>query len=112
MKRRYDGPALALALEEIARLEALTADLRRILEGEGPTAADLKDAPFLNGWQHATRPLTCLTGMVEGHPDLGTGRYIRTSVLWSIDPAEGWARTFSRFYRLGKPRYAVEDMYG
>ncbi len=112
MKRRYEGSALALALNEIARLEALTADLRRILEGEGPTAADLQDAPLLTGWQHATRPQTCLTGIVEAHPDLGSNRYIRTSVLWSGNSTEGWVRTYSRFYRLGKPRSAMEDMNG
>lgn len=104
MKRPNDGATLALALDQIAALEALIADLRRIAAGQAPTAADLKDAPILNNWSHADHHQPCLIGYVQGHPVLGSNRVIKTSGIWAGDGSKGWVRTYSRFYRLGQPR--------
>jgi hypothetical protein len=52
-----------------------------------------------------------LTGFVAGHPRLGAMAIV-TSPLWVLDPELCWARTLSRFYRLGVPEggaIPVED---
>lgn len=70
----------------------------------GPTVDDLTDAPHLDHWM-AMREFTgriVLSGDVTGHPLLrNTG--IVTSQLFGIDAKAGWARTLSRWYRLGRP---------
>ncbi len=58
-----------------------------------------------------------LCGAVAGHPILsGTGRVITTSPLHLLDPVQGWARTYSRLYRLGRPagdaRHQAERFQG
>ncbi|WP_378951240.1 DUF6634 family protein [Mesorhizobium sp. ANAO-SY3R2] len=46
----------------------------------------------------------CLAGLSSGHPKLpGTQRPIRTSDVWLVSQDWGWARTLSRWYRLGRP---------
>lgn len=90
---------------EIARLEALLADLRRFAAGDLPSAAALRDAPFLDEWALGVRPVVCLTGSVLGHPIL-TGPTIQTSDVWALAPSLGFARTLSRLYALGRPRQA------
>ncbi|WP_422394811.1 DUF6634 family protein [Pelagibacterium nitratireducens] len=37
---------------------------------------------------------------VQAHPYLDNGPIV-TSEVYALDHAAGWARTFSRFYRLG-----------
>lgn len=70
----------------------------------GPTVADLTNAPHLDHWT-AMREFTgwiVLSGDVTGHPLLrNTG--IVTSQSLGIDAKAGWARTLSRWYRLGRP---------
>ena len=86
---------------EIARLEALLADLERIGSGNLPTPAELAQAPLLDPFGFGTRELPCLIGGNHGHPLL-CGPVIKTTELWAFAPALGWARTLSRFYRLGR----------
>jgi hypothetical protein len=98
----------ALAPEAItpdltARLRALADDLDRIAQGTAPTAADLAHAPLLVDWRFMlTWAGVSLVGFVAGHPLRGS-RHIATSPVWVLDPALRWARTLSRFYRLGLP---------
>ncbi len=68
----------------------------------GPSEAVLADAPRLSLWQ----PLlmgrdVCLAGEVTGHPHLAAD-FITTSPLIALCPKLAWARTMSRFYRLGR----------
>ncbi|WP_308445297.1 MULTISPECIES: DUF6634 family protein [Methylobacterium] len=60
----------------------------------------------LSGWQRGTVPARepVLVGRVEGHPCLPGRRTIATSRLLALDPVLGWARTSSRWYRLGPER--------
>jgi hypothetical protein len=91
------------ALEgDIARLESLLIDLKRIADGSGPTPDDLASAPLLDQYVVSMRSAPCLIGRPSGHPIL-RGDVIATSELWAMAPERGWARTLSRFYRLGRP---------
>ena len=85
------------------RLEAARFDLVRIAAGWQPDAAELQAAPELTNWLPVlVGRLLLLEGNVFGHPLIGEDRRILTSALIAIDAREGrWARTLSRFYRLG-----------
>lgn len=85
------------------RLKALVADMERVRDGLAEK--DLPDdAPMLDQWMFAQRPVSCLVGCSSGHPILmGKGRPIVTSDLWLISEDGQWARTLSRWYRLGRP---------
>ncbi|WP_199231186.1 DUF6634 family protein [Falsiroseomonas bella] len=100
------GADMGAADAEIARLAALLDDLKRLASGGLPTDAELRDAPFLDGWTLSQRPVPCLTGRVSGHPVLG-GPTVRTSDVWALAPGLGFARTLSRLYALGRPHASV-----
>ncbi len=90
------------------RLSALAADLRAISGGRLPEELVQGSVPTLNQWSPTVRPSVCLEGLVGGHPVLvGHDRAIRTSELWHFDEEAGWARTYSRWYRLGQRAPAV-----
>ena len=86
-----------------ARLRRLVDDLDRIVAKRAPTPTDLKQAPLLVDWRLLmTFSGLCLVGFAAGHPLLGSKKIV-TSPLWVLDPDLRWARTLSRFYRLGVP---------
>jgi hypothetical protein len=98
--RKLDDPAFDAML---VRLKALVADMEAVQAGRGPTYPP-QDAPLLDRWALAQRPATCLVGRSSGHPLLpGEDRVIATSDLWLISGDRKWARTLSRWYRLGEP---------
>ena len=86
----------------------LEAARRRIAEecAAGPEAGELHAAPFLSDWAFDAHPRLggpVLRGRVYGHPDIEDGSRITTSHLAAIDGAGAeWARTMSRYYRLGR----------
>lgn len=87
---------------EVERLLRLVADLKMFCATKAPASSALAAAPMLDRWQVTSRPAYCLVGNVTGHPLLtGKGRRIVTSDLVLIDGERGWARTRSRWYRLG-----------
>lgn len=83
-----------------AKLRALADDIERMTMFN--PNAELDDAPVLDNWTYGLRTVPVLTGLTIGHPILGT-REVFTSEVYAIDPT-AWARTYSRFYRLGRPR--------
>lgn len=93
---------------DIERLEKLVADLwvvnspfdcRRLYNER-----TLSDAPTLDNWRQAVRPVPCLVGLASGHPLLpGGGRSIMTSDIWLFSEELRLARSMSRWYRLGNP---------
>lgn len=85
----------------VEKLRRLADDIERIRAGQAPTAAELADAPILDGWIPAIRQSMCLAGAVRGHPLLGDRRLVATTEIYAIDTIRGWARTYSRFYALG-----------
>lgn len=88
---------------QLERLSALVADMQEITKGSSVEAL-AADPPHLDRWMLGKRPVTCLIGHASGHPVLpGTGRLIATSDLCLISEDGRWARTLSRWYRLGTP---------
>jgi hypothetical protein len=91
-------------VRETARLvHDLSADLRRMERGDGLTDEELARAPLLVDWSLAYRFELAMAGRVEGHPVLTDGP-VTTSGLYLLDENGGFARTLSRFYRLGGRR--------
>ena len=87
----------------LSSAQSLPADLARLVAGEQPSADALASAPVIDCWLPAFRSSGALIGKISGHPNITSGRNGLTSQLFVIDPAMGWARTWSRFYRLGRP---------
>ena len=86
-----------------AKLQSLAHDLDRIATAAAPTSAELAKAPLLVDWRIVlSLSDLVLSGFAAGHPQLGARRIV-TSPLWVLDPDLCWARTLSRFYRLGVP---------
>jgi len=81
----------------------LATDIERLVADGSPSAADLSSAPVLDHWRPAPRILTCLAGMVTGHPIVRDGRMMLTSQLFAIDEEARWARSWSRLYSLRSP---------
>jgi hypothetical protein len=92
-------------IQTAARLQRLAADMIAIAEGSAPTDADLANAPILDRYVVCETTVQCLMGFQSGHPVL-TGKLIETSELHLMSVRDGWARTTSRYYRLGRPRLA------
>jgi hypothetical protein len=69
----------------------------------GPSAADLAAAPELDLWvpQVSFIGELVLDGEVRAHPILGD-EAITTSPIIALNPDGSWARTVSRWYRLGR----------
>jgi hypothetical protein len=88
---------------EFMRLSSLVADMARIGRGV-PVEELVRHAPLLDRWVEAARLAPCLVGLASGHPTLpGVDRSIATSDLVLISDDREWARTRSRWYRLGRP---------
>lgn len=89
---------------QLLRLSALVADMEAIRNSVPPECLADGAAPVLDRWRSAVTFAPCLVGLSTGHPLLpGQDRPIHTSDLWLIDKDHGWARTLSRWYRLGRP---------
>ena len=84
------------------RAKSLADDLRRIAAGDLPTAADLDGVPVIDRWTVSVRAESCLVGVVSGHPSVGQMRPGATTSLFAFAPDLGWARTWNRYYRLGR----------
>ena len=78
-------------------------DLARFYADVQPTPMELADAPVLERWKPLMRAGDiALEGLVTGHPRLPGGEIV-TSPLVQLDRSLTWARTVSRYYRLGNP---------
>ena len=86
-----------------SRLHVLADDCERLTLGQAVPSTVLEKAPLLKDWVPALTPAGLqLIGCAVGHPVHGN-RMIMTTPLWCADPDCRWARTLSRFYRLGPP---------
>lgn len=104
-------PSVLSELDDTIRLlRRLIHDLEGIRAEGYPDSELLDRAPVLSQWSPEIRPVVCLTGLSSGHPLLpGNARPIVTSEAWVIAPQDGWVRTLSRVYRLGKPASGGPD---
>ena len=89
--------------EQVERLEQVLLHLKRIRDSTGPNEAELSSAPVLDNWSLGTRPQYALLGTASGHPGIADG-HVLTSPLVYLDPNRCWARTWGRYYILGRPR--------
>lgn len=98
---------------EAARFSAVATDLTALAERRILTSSDAlfpEEAPLIDMWQISSRPATCLIGASSGHPLLvGSRIVITTSDLVALSETLGWARTRSRWYRLGNKAPAASD---
>ena len=95
----------------LERLKSLVTDMEAVRAGTTPPSLN-EDAPLLDDWRNTEtyRPVWCLTGRSSGHPLLpGAGRMIMTSELHLIARDGRFARTASRWYRLGDYRQVPDD---
>jgi hypothetical protein len=91
-------------VSQARRLKALSADMERVLEGILPEAIVSEEPPLLDRWILGNTLAPCLVGLSTGHPTLvGANRAIATSNVWLMSDDMTWARTLSRWYRLGRP---------
>lgn len=85
------------------RLRTLADDCERLALGRKVLPILLAKAPLLEDWVPTVTALGVqLVGRVSGHPLHGDSAIV-TSPLWFADPDGTWARTLSRYYRLGPP---------
>ncbi len=97
-------PRAGVTPDELAdAARRLAGDLALLASGAQPSPDALADAPILDWWTPAQRTTGALMGLVSGHPRIARGHTGLTTELFAIDPVFGWARTWSRFYRLGRP---------
>jgi hypothetical protein len=97
LKSRFRGEDRSLW----EKLAGLAADVAAIHSGEGPRPSDLLGTPVLDNWSLEPFRAHLLAGTVRGHPRLGDSP-VRTTMAILVDEDQGWARTLSRFYRLGR----------
>ncbi|WP_199084547.1 DUF6634 family protein [Bosea sp. ASV33] len=95
---------------EIEKLRHLVRDLDRIRMGKHPGVRELGGAPTITDWSPAERREVALVGRVHGHPTIEDGRQAGTSILFFLAPELGYARTLSRFYKLGD-RFQLSDRW-
>ena len=89
-------------------LQKLADDLLSTLSSGFPN--NLNPEVTLHNWSLGNRACDCLKGLVENHPILDDG-LIQTSQVFFIDPSSGLARTYSRWYRLGRAQPAILRPY-
>lgn len=94
----------SLLKAQTARVKRLASDMERILEGDLPEGIVATEPPLLGHWILGNALAPCLVGLSTGHPTLtGINRPIATSPVWLMSADMTWARTESRWYRLGRP---------
>jgi len=98
-----------------AQKKAAYEDLRRVSlrrGGAGPLPGDLLDTPELVNWIVLKDPKfdgVILLGTPRGHPTT-RGPLSSTSRLCGLDEGSKWARTVTRWYKLGK-QVTVDHFY-
>ena len=90
----------------IKRLRLLADDLEGICNGILPPVPDAT----LDEWFWGQKVLPCLVGKVSGHPTL-RGPFAATSQLFFLNQTAGLARTYSRWYRVGRPMMQDQDFH-
>lgn len=66
-------------------------------------APRLLEQVTINDWVIGARAVPCLIGRPTDHPSIQNDNAVFTSELFYLDEEQRIARTFSRWYRLGRP---------
>lgn len=82
-----------------ATLRSLANDLEALDSFDGIGVAGV----VLDNWAVARRAVPCLIGCPTGHPKIEDGSPLFSSELFYLDEERGFARSLSRWYRLGRP---------
>jgi len=82
----------------IAHLRQMANELEIVERGTIPFSSKV----LVNDWALARRTVPCLMGVPTGHPRIEDGNSLCSSELYYLDESRGLARSFSRWYRLGK----------
>ena len=100
--RRSDWTGLLARLRRHIEIPFRMAEILALVE-RGPTPEDLERAPRLSPWSLALafEEVPVMAGHVTDHPRLGE-TWMRSSMLMGLDPERRWARTWTRWYRLGE----------
>jgi hypothetical protein len=100
LKRGVQSPAFDSLL---GKLDSIVGDMKAIREGRSPLELGGPDAPLLDHWEPRVGTSLFLVGLSTGHPKfVGEDRLISTSQLFLVSENQAWARTLSRWYRLGR----------
>jgi hypothetical protein len=90
-------------------LRSIIAAIRNLDESTSrspaPTLAELERAPLISGWIMSIHPDDAppsLFGIVVNHPLIADVKTAVTSELVAMSRVGAWARTHSRYYRLGR----------
>ncbi len=86
---------------EIEPVSDLLHDLQRLRDHGSPSGDVLAAAPLFDDWSLASRMVPCLMGRPHGHPHVSGRKDAVTSALCLLSLEQGFARTGSRFWRLG-----------
>lgn len=86
-------------------------ELKKLRRGEMPSDLELERAPVLAGWlvEDLNDGFQRLGGFVTGHPTIRPG-WCWTSIVLFMAVDRTWARTISRYYRLGEPFSVERDL--
>lgn len=84
----------------VSSLRALANDL----EAVGTDGWEPDSSVLMTDWSLGERSLPCLFGKTHGHPKLPDNRPMFSSELFFLDRSAGYARSFSRWYRLGQSK--------
>jgi hypothetical protein len=96
---------------DLPNLVARLRDLADDLEGFHEHGHIPEIAVAIEDWVLLRRAVPCLVGTMSGHPTVGDGNAGATTELFVFDTEAGIARTFNRWYRLGRPQ-AVKPHHG
>jgi hypothetical protein len=83
----------------VEALRKLADDLDRVGQRQWPPDQMVDISEYFLG----RRAVPCLIGRASGHPSIRDGNPMFTSELFYMDVKRGYARSFSRWYRLGLP---------
>jgi hypothetical protein len=87
----------------LRKLDSLVLDMKALRDGSLPEDLAGVEPPILNRWAPAFGNNVFLVGLSTFHPKLiGENRLISTSELMLVSEDQTWARTLSRWYRLGR----------
>ncbi|MBP0437980.1 DUF6634 family protein [Tianweitania sediminis] len=90
----------------LGKLGSLVSDIEAIRRGVSPEELAGNQPPMLASWTPRLGQKMYLEGLSTGHPKLcGQDRLISTSELFLLSEDQAWARTLSRWYRLGEPGF-------